>query len=90
LIRANIEGGKIFDPYNDPTSAEILKKLVDEGKIEVSGSPGSKSVHYVHAPVLVKEAKKYGYNRFNFYEPSVQGFSHAVTDPSLIKIAPEP
>jgi hypothetical protein len=77
LVRANIEGGKLFDPYNDPQAAAILAEV----------APGkSKMIDYTDAPAVIREAQKYGYNRFNFHEPSVQGPSHAVTDPSLIKI----
>ena len=81
LYRVEIDAGKKFNPYDDPVAAQIFAELF----------PGraTKTVEYtdifIDSP-LVTAMKENGYNRVRVYEPSVQGMSEAVLDPSLVRI----
>jgi hypothetical protein len=80
LLSVRIKKGKLFDPYNDPIAKSIVERL------GVAHRGGMLWPDYVDAPAVVNAAKPLGYNRFRFYEASVQGFSEAVSDPSLIEV----
>ena len=94
LIEAKLDQSRLkrFNPYRDPEAAAVMDKLKEAGKIDdsrhdySSGLKWSDFVEYPDMPPIVEEANKSGYNYFRVREPSVQNFSWAVTDPSLIRI----
>lgn len=84
LYKVSIADGKKFDPLNDPTAAKIYADLFPER----AGKPGKFIEYtdiYIDSP-LIQAMRENGYNRVRVYEPSVQAFSEAVTDPTLIKV----
>lgn len=81
LYRVEIERGKRFDPYNDPEAARIFRELFPQREVKQIEYP---DIH-VDSP-LIQAMREHGYNRVRVYEPSVHGFSEAITDPSLARI----
>lgn len=79
LLAVRLEGDnfKEFNPYSDPQAFEILKKVTGKD---------SKRIDYTDMPEIVEAAEKYGYNKYRVYEPAIQGYSIAITDPSAAKI----
>ncbi len=70
---------KTFDPLNDEMARQVFEHVF----------PGKKYkgwVEYPDMPELVKAAEELGYNDFRVREPSVQGFSRAITNPEALKI----
>jgi hypothetical protein len=81
LLKVRLKKGKYFDPYNDPEAADIIKKFYPKRTASDMKYP-----HYEDMPDLLKLTKPRGYTRYRVYEPAVQGFSMAVSDPSMVKI----
>lgn len=81
LYRVEISQGKKFNPYDDPKAAEIFAQLFPERQNKTIEYPDI----YIDSP-LIQAMRENGYTRVRVYEPSVQGFSEAVTDTSLVKI----
>jgi hypothetical protein len=81
LYRVEIDRGRPFNPYNDPKAAEIFNELFPGRQTMTVEYPDI----FIDSP-LIKAMKENGYNRVRVYEPSVQTFSEAVTDPSMVRI----
>lgn len=81
LYKVELEKGKRFDPYNDPEAARIFKELFPQREVKQIEYP---DIH-VDSP-LIQAMREHGYNRVRVYEPSVHGFSEAITDPSMARI----
>lgn len=82
LYKVAIGDTKQFDPLNDKTAANIYSSIFPDRPIRqwveypdiYKGSP------------LIEAMQQHGYNHVRVREPSVQDFSDAITDPSLVTI----
>jgi len=90
LITAEIDTAKSkrFDPMNDPKAAAIMKEAGVEPSFKRNDGTTT-YVDYVEYPdmgVVAPKAIEAGYQLFRVHEPSVQGFSWAISDTSKINI----
>jgi 8-oxo-dGTP pyrophosphatase MutT (NUDIX family) len=80
LIGVKVDDSKLkkFDQYNDPVAKKIFR--------EVYPNPDTHFIDYTDMPKIVEKAGAHGYNDFRVYEPSVQSFSRAITEPNALKV----
>ena len=84
LVAVRLKPGKHFNPYTDPVADRIRQEHARDSIREFG--PEGKRIAYEDAARVIAAAKPHGYNRFSFYERSVQANSEAVTDPRMIEI----
>ena len=85
IASVHLGNGKLFDPLNDPEAAAILQRF-QRHRPQGPSRECWWIIEYTEAPEIVGAAIEHGYNRFEIYEPSVQGWSTAIADTDLIEI----